>query len=95
MSKAKRKPRPRRERDPEQIPFGKHLRRLRVARGLSQEQLGERGGLSSDTIRKLEYGRCSASLLTLRCLAKGLGLSVATLLLSFEQRDVDVERRHQ
>jgi transcriptional regulator with XRE-family HTH domain len=64
--------------------FGDHVRRLRGCRGLTQEQLAERSGLSADTIRRLEHGSFSPSLSTLRKLCKGLGLLLSTLFESFE-----------
>jgi DNA-binding XRE family transcriptional regulator len=42
--------------------FGRHIRRLRRARDMTQEQLAERSGLSSDTIRRLELADFSPSL---------------------------------
>jgi transcriptional regulator with XRE-family HTH domain len=70
--------------DPEQRSFGRHVRRLRNVRRLTQERLAERSGLTSDTIRRLERGEFSPSVRTLRKLCKGLGLSVAQLFQGFE-----------
>ncbi|EDM76665.1 DNA-binding protein [Plesiocystis pacifica SIR-1] len=72
--------------------FGKHLRRLRKTRGLSQEALATRGGLSNDTIRRLEHGTFSPSLNTLVGLATGLGLRLSTILASYEIGMLPVER---
>ncbi|MCA9880145.1 MAG: XRE family transcriptional regulator, partial [Thermomicrobiales bacterium] len=41
----------------DQVPFGEHLRRFRVAAGLSQEALAERAGLSVQAIEALETGK--------------------------------------
>lgn len=41
-------------------PFGRLLRRYRLAAGLSQEALAERAGLSSDAVASLERGRRTA-----------------------------------
>ena len=57
--------------DPAPQPFGGYVRRLREARGLTQEGLAERCDLSADTVRRLEHGAFSPSLRTLRKLAKG------------------------
>jgi transcriptional regulator with XRE-family HTH domain len=38
------------------VPFGRQLRRYRLAAGLSQEALAERAGLSWRTISDLERG---------------------------------------
>ncbi len=64
--------------------FGQHIRALRRARGLTQEGLAERSGLSADTIRRLEHGSFSPSLATLRKLCVGFELLLSTLFESFE-----------
>jgi transcriptional regulator with XRE-family HTH domain len=64
--------------------FGAHVKRLREVRRLTQEQLAERSGLASDTIRRLEHQEFSPSLRTLRKVCKGLELSVAAMFTSFE-----------
>jgi transcriptional regulator with XRE-family HTH domain len=64
--------------------FGAHVRRLREVRRLTQEQLAERSGLATDTIRRLEHQNFSPSLRTLRKICAGLGLSVAAMFSSFE-----------
>jgi transcriptional regulator with XRE-family HTH domain len=64
--------------------FGRHVRSLRRARGLTQEQVAERSKLSPDTIRRLEQGSFSPSLETLRKLCLGLDLLLSTLFESFE-----------
>jgi transcriptional regulator with XRE-family HTH domain len=65
-------------------PFGRHVRSLRRARGLTQEVLAKRSGLSADTIRRLEHGDFSPSLETLRKLCIGLDLQLSTLFESYE-----------
>ncbi|PRP97671.1 HTH-type transcriptional regulator PuuR [Enhygromyxa salina] len=65
--------------------FGHHVRRLRKARGLTQERLAELSGLAVDTIRRLERDEFSPSLNTMRKLAGGLDLPMSTL---FEALDV-------
>jgi transcriptional regulator with XRE-family HTH domain len=64
--------------------FGRHVRSLRRARGMTQEVLAERCGLSADTIRRLEHGSFSPSLDTLRKLCGGLDLMLSTLFESYE-----------
>lgn len=64
--------------------FGRHVRSLRRARGMTQEVLAERSGLSADTIRRLEHGSFSPSLDTLRKLCVGLNLMLSTLFESYE-----------
>lgn len=72
--------------------FGRFVRRLRKARGLTQEQLAERAELSSDTIRRLETGSFSPSLDTLVKLNTGLRLDFSTLFVAFEQREMGPDR---
>jgi transcriptional regulator with XRE-family HTH domain len=64
--------------------FGPYLRRLRRVRGLTQDELAERSGLSADTVRRLEHDTFSPSLDTLIKLCEGLSLSLSTLFLAFE-----------
>ena len=64
--------------------FGRHVRSLRRARGMTQDRLAERSGLSPDTIRRLEHGSFSPSLETLTKLCSGLPLALSTLFESFE-----------
>jgi transcriptional regulator with XRE-family HTH domain len=66
--------------------FGLHIRELRLARSLTQEDLAEGSGLSVDAIRRIERGAFSPSLETLRKLCGGLRLSLRTLFDSFEPR---------
>ena len=70
--------------DPAPEPFGEYARLLREVRGLTQEALALRCGLSTDTIRRLEHGEFSPSLRTLRKFAKGLELSVRDLFEGFD-----------
>jgi transcriptional regulator with XRE-family HTH domain len=72
--------------------FGKHVRALRRARGLTQDALAKRSDLSADTIRRVEHGSFAMSITTLRKLCNGLGLSPSTIFESFELQRTD-ERR--
>jgi transcriptional regulator with XRE-family HTH domain len=64
----------------EVLPIGDRLRRLRTERGLTQEQLAERAGVSVDIVKKLEQGkRDSARLTTLAALADALDVGLAEL----------------
>ncbi|MFO7563910.1 MAG: helix-turn-helix transcriptional regulator [Enhygromyxa sp.] len=65
-------------------PFGKHVKSLRRARGVTQEVLAERCGLSPDTIRRLERGSFSPSLETLRKLCEGMNMRLSSLFEFFE-----------
>jgi transcriptional regulator with XRE-family HTH domain len=72
--------------DPAPGSFGAHVRGLRVARDLKQEELAERCELHVDTIKGLERNTFEPSLRTLRKLAKGLGgLSLSQLFQGYEE----------
>src|SRR3954447_19922000 len=61
--------------------LGERVRRLRAERGMTQEQLAERAGVSVDLVKKLEQGRReSARLTTLTKLAQALDVSRSELL---------------
>jgi transcriptional regulator with XRE-family HTH domain len=66
--------------------FGSHVRQLRLARCLTQEELAEASSLSVDAIRRIERGAFSPSLDTLRKLCTGLEVSFRTLFSGFEGR---------
>jgi transcriptional regulator with XRE-family HTH domain len=60
--------------------FGKQLQRLRISRGLTQEQLAVTAGLSRTFLTRLELGQHDPSLSTLVRVAKALRVSVTELL---------------
>jgi transcriptional regulator with XRE-family HTH domain len=60
--------------------MGKRLKRLRVAKDLSQAALASRAGLTREYINKLEAGKQDPSLTTISALAKALGVPVTRLL---------------
>jgi transcriptional regulator with XRE-family HTH domain len=57
-----------------------NIKRLRAARGLSQEALAWEAGLSRGHMNEIEAGRASARVDTLCKLAKALGCEPAELL---------------
>ena len=69
--------------------FGAHVRKLRLARALTQEQLAEQADLSVDAIRRIERGAFSPSLDTIRKLCSGLDISLRTLFtgVEYQRRD--------
>ncbi len=69
--------------------FGGHIRKLRQARKLTQEELAERSDLSVDAVRRIERGAFSPSLDTLRKLCNGLEISFRTLFSDFERQRRD------
>jgi transcriptional regulator with XRE-family HTH domain len=56
------------------------VRQLRRDRGLTQEQLCERAGISVDAITRIESGSRVPTLATLDAIASALGVPVAALL---------------
>jgi transcriptional regulator with XRE-family HTH domain len=60
--------------------FGKHLRKLRVERKLTQEELADRAGMHFTYIGQIERGLRNPSLVNLHKLAKALKVSGGTLL---------------
>ena len=59
--------------------FGKHLKRLREAKGFSQEKLAELVGLEYQTISRIETGFYFTSFDNLQKIAKALGLTIKDL----------------
>ena len=60
--------------------LGKQLQRLRMRRGLTQEQLAVNAGFSRTFVTRLELGQYDPTLSTLVRLAKTLRISVTDLL---------------
>lgn len=54
---------------------GRNVRRIRKAKGLTQETLAEVSGFSQQYLSDLERGRCNPSIVTLYELAQALGVS--------------------
>ncbi len=59
--------------------FGKRLKELRLARGLSQEELAFRVGVHRTYLGGIERGERNPSLRNLAAIAKGLGISLSEL----------------
>ncbi len=60
--------------------MGKAVRKLRIAKGLSQAALAERAGLSREYVNKLEAGRYDPPLSTINALAGALGVTAQRLM---------------
>lgn len=60
--------------------FGQHLRRLREARGWSQQALADVADVSKPTIYRLETARYSVTLDVLASLAQGLEIPLSELM---------------
>ena len=63
--------------------FANNLRRLRVQKGLTQEQLASAAGISRCFVNQLERGHFSANLETIASLAAALERSPEALLVIF------------
>ena len=63
-----------------QARFGERVRKLRKARGWSQEEMAERFGIDRAYVSHVERGTKNICLPTLDILAKGFEISLARLL---------------
>ncbi len=73
--------------------FANVLRRLRIERGLSQEQFGFEAELHRTYVSQLERGLKSPSLQTLQKIANALKITLADLMTLVEQEnDVSTDR---
>ncbi len=68
--------------------FGKEVRALRIARGLSQEKLAELCALSRNYIGRLESAQTNVKLETIMKLSAGLDVLPARLLRRFPKQKV-------
>lgn len=68
--------------------FGKRLRSIRTAKGLSQERLAEETGLSTNYIGEMERGLKAPGLGVIVRLSRALGASVHELLIDFGEPGV-------
>lgn len=59
--------------------FGKHLRKIRIDRGLSQEQLANDADIPINQIGRIERGEINPSLSTLYSIAKALKMKLSHL----------------
>lgn len=59
---------------------GPRVKELRIEKGLSQEALAQRAGISFSTVNKVENRRKSPTLATLDKLAEALGVDTKELL---------------
>jgi transcriptional regulator with XRE-family HTH domain len=66
--------------------FGGTVRRLRKARGLSQEALAERANLAADYLGFIERGENVPSLIAILKLARGLEVDASQLVAEFTFR---------
>ena len=59
---------------------GKNAKRIRLAKGLTQEEFAERSGFSQQYISDLERGRRNPTIVSLYELAQALGVSYLELM---------------
>lgn len=72
---------------------GRNIRQIRERRGLHQDQLSERTGLSVNTISRTETGHNKPSVLTLVRIAKGLDVEIEELLPDPKEGALETLRR--
>ena len=60
--------------------FSERLKSIRLEKGLTQKQLGERCGIADPTIRKYESGKLNPKLETVKKLAYGLQVDYTVLM---------------
>jgi len=76
------------------MPFSQNLRRLRLARFLSQAELARQSGLHTLTISRLEAARARPSARTVRALASSLAVAPGELAAPEEVARVDKRAFH-
>lgn len=59
--------------------FGKHLKKMREGKGMSQEELANTAEVSLPQITRIERGVINPTICTIKSLAKGLEVSTAAL----------------
>jgi len=62
-----------------QMQFGKRVRELRLAKGLSQEELAFRSGVHRTYLGGIERGKRNPSLKNVAAVAKALGVTLSQL----------------
>ena len=75
-----------------ELPFGAALRRLRLAAGFSQEQLGLEAGVQRNFISLIELGQNQPTITTVAKLAGALGLKASELVAEAEREGQSVAR---
>lgn len=64
--------------------IGDNIRRIRTAKGWSQERLSDKSHLDQDYIGRLERGQVNVSVDTLAIIAKGLSVKLSEILLDID-----------
>ena len=68
------------EKNPDLISLGARIKEVRLAKGMTQLELASALGKDHSSIARIESGRVNPSYLSLKELAKGLGVPLSTLL---------------
>jgi transcriptional regulator with XRE-family HTH domain len=68
-----------------ELPFGAALRRLRLAAGMTQEQLGLEAGVQRNFISLIETGQNQPTITTIARLARALGMRASELVAEAER----------
>ena len=68
-----------------QMVFGHILRRLRMQRGLSQENLAYKSGLSRGFVASIELGKRKPTIVSLLRLARGLEMKPSQIIVELEK----------
>lgn len=59
--------------------FGQNVRKIRLDKGLTQEELAESAGISQVQIARIEAGKINTSISTVVAIAKALGVKEGEL----------------
>jgi transcriptional regulator with XRE-family HTH domain len=59
--------------------FGRNVRRIRLEKGFTQEELAESAGISQVQIARIESGKINTSISTVVAIAKALGVGEGEL----------------
>jgi transcriptional regulator with XRE-family HTH domain len=70
-----------------ELPFGAALRRVRLAAGMTQEQLALESGVQRNFISLIETGQNQPTITTISKLARALGLRASELVAEAERDD--------
>ena len=75
--------------------FGKHLRKLRKERKLSQEELAQRAGCNISFIGSIERGQKTPTLQTIAKIADGLEIHITKLFDLADQRSEEMQLKER
>ena len=80
------------ELDPEAVELGQNIREFRQAGALTLEQFANAVGVSRSLLSQVERGKASPSLVTLRNIARVLGVPIAALFAGGTETDDETDR---